>query len=176
MTASFFHREPEPGEREQWRKELAAPAAEDRAHYAIRRFVFRTGSEWFGLDPALLLFTGPLPPVHTVPFRPAGLAGVVNVRGRVTLCFLLEKILQCAPGPATARPMMLALEHAGWQVACRIEEAEGIQLFDPAAIAPPPATLPFNSRHVTGICTNGKRNVALLDTDRLFTALEEAAR
>lgn len=176
MNAAFFHREPEPGEREQWQKKLAEPVGENRTREALRRFVFRAGCEWFGLDPAMLLFAAPLPLVHTVPFRPEGLAGVVNVRGRVTLCFFLEKILQCAPGPTTDRPMMLALEQAGWQVACRIEEAKGVRLFDPTAIVPPPATLPFNSRHVTGICNDGKRNVALLDPERLFTALEEAAR
>lgn len=175
MKETIFNREPDSCDRQRWQEELAAPQDEARGRSGIRLFVFRCGGEWFGIDPKTVVLTDPLPPVHTVPHRAKALAGVVNLRGAVTLCFSLEEALQCSPGPASARPMLLALAYDGWQITCRVDEASGIFSFDPDTVTAPPATLSAG-RHVTGLFSEGGRSIARLDPEQLFNTLKEAAR
>jgi chemotaxis signal transduction protein len=177
MSTAFLQRKPDAADRERWRAELAAIPPATRHGERLVLFVFRVGGECFGIEPAHVELAAPLPGIHTVPHRGAALAGVVNVRGTVTLCFSLEHILGSTPDTAAARPMLLALTQRGWRVACRVDEAAGVAEFKPSALRPAPATLQATGRsHVKGIFTSGGgRDVAWLDAGSLFEAFDAAA-
>lgn len=178
MTFDFLEREPDAADRERWRAELAAPPPAVRDDGRIILFLFRIGSERFGIEPAHLDLALPAAAGHSIPHRSPALAGVVNVRGTVALCFSLADILGSLPGPAPASPMLLVLAHKGWRVACRVDAAEGVSGFERSALRPPPATLLAGARpHVKGIFPAGDNpDVAWLDAASLFTAFDAAAR
>lgn len=176
MTTDFLQREPDAGDRERWRTEIAAPPAVPNEDGRLVLFVFRVGGERFGIEPAHMELAAPLPGVHSIPHRGQALAGVVNVRGTITLCFSLADILGSAQGPATERPMMLVLSHRGWRVACRVDAAEGVSGFAQSDLQPPPATLrPAGRSHVKGIF-HSENEIAWLDASSLFEAFDAAAR
>lgn len=177
MNTVFLQRELEDCDRQQWRRELAAPLVADQAAQIVKLFVFRAGGEWFGIEPPAVVLTEPMPPVHSVPQRGKALVGVVNLRGSVTLCFSIADALHCLAGPVSARPMMVALVCDGWRVTCRVDDVAGIRSFDRKTLAEPPATLACAAtRHVIGIFQADKVSVAWLDRQKLFHTLQEAAR
>jgi chemotaxis signal transduction protein len=177
MTTAFFQREPRTEDRERWRSEIAAPPSANEDSRLVL-FVFRVGGERFGIEPAHVEHTAPLPDIHSIPHRGISIAGVVNVRGTVTLCFSLANVLGCAAGPASNRPMLIVLTHGGWRVACRVDEAEGVSSFAPSALQAPPTTLEAAGRsRVKGIFESGSGpGVGWLDVDSLFSAFDAAAR
>lgn len=176
MNAAFFQREPGAADRERWRSEVAAipPSSDHEGRLVL--FVFRVGGERFGIEPARVELATLLPDIHSMPHRGASLAGVVNVRGTVTLCFSLADVLGCAPGPAEERPMLLVLAHGAWRVACRVDKAEGMSSFAQADLQAPPSTLQA-ATHVKGVFESGNGpGVAWLDMGSLFEAFDAAAR
>ena len=177
MTTAFLQREPDPADRERWRDELAAIPPAARCGERLVLFLFRVGSERFGIESAYLELAAPLPGLHSMPHRREALAGVINVRGSVTLCFSLANILGCAAGPAPVRPMMLVLTHRTWRVACRVDACEGMAEFERSALLPVPATLLAASRtHLKGLFGAGDEpDVAWLDADSRFNAFNAAA-
>lgn len=178
MNVAFLQREPDAADRERWRDGLASPPPAARNQERLVLFVFRVGAERFGIEPANIDLAAPLPGLHSIPHRGAFLAGVVNVRGAVTLCFSLEDVLGSSPGPATDRPMMLVLSHGGWRVACRVDEAFGVSEFDRASLLPLPATSQAAGRsHLVGILPGGDgHDVGWLEAGSLFEAFDAAAR
>ena len=177
MTTAFLQREPDSADRERWRDELAAIPPAPRRGERLVLFLFRVGSERFGIEPAHLELAAPLPGIHSMPHRRDALAGVINVRGSVTLCFSLAKLLGCAAGPAPARPMMLVLTQRAWRVACRVDACEGMAEFERSALLPVPATLLAAGRtHLKGLFSAGAEpDVAWLDAESLFLAFHAAA-
>ena len=178
MNPAFFEREPSAADRERWRSQVAAepPSASHEGQLAL--FVFRVGGERFGIEPAHVELAAPLPGIHSIPHRGVSVAGVVNVRGTVTLCFSLADVLGSSSGPDMDRPMLLVLAHRGWRVACRVDEAEGMASFVQSGLQPPPVTLQAAGRaHVRGIFESETGpGVGWLDVDSLFGAFDAAAR
>jgi len=176
MTLDFLQREPTAADRENWRAELAAIPAATSHDGRVVLFVFRIGGERFGIEPTYIELATPLPTIHSMPHRGTALAGVVNVRGAVTLCFSLTEILGSAPGPGTAQPMLLVLTHGAWRVACRVDAAEGVAEFTTADLLPVPATLHATGRaHVTGTFA-ADPDIHWLSATSLFDAFDRAAR
>lgn len=177
MNHTHYQRDIEPGDREQWRRELAAPAIAARHPNRMQLLVFRAGSEWFGLEPGQVAFVAQLPALHTLPQRGKILAGLVSVRGTITLCFSVAAALNCAPGPDNRRPMMIALTPPDWHCACRVEEVSGVRFFDRDHLLAPPANLACAaSGHVRGLFADGARSIAWLDPAPLYKTFAEAAR
>ena len=178
MNTAFFQREPSVADRERWRSEIAAtlPTTDDDDRLVL--FVFRVGGERFGIEPAHVELAAPLPGIHSIPHRGASIAGVVNVRGAVTLCFSLADVLGCASGPSATRPMLLVLNHGGWRVACRVDDAEGVSSFARSDLQAPPATLQAaDHTHVKGILESGNGpGVGWLDVASLFEAFDLTMR
>jgi chemotaxis signal transduction protein len=176
MTTDFLQREPDASDRERWRTEVATPPPAQHDDERIVLFVFRVGGERFGIEPSHMELAAPLSGIHSIPHRGKALAGVVNVRGTVTLCFSLADILGSAPGPAPERPMMLVLAHRGWRIACRVDAAEGVSGFARSVLQPPPSTLRSAGRsYVKGIF-HSENDIAWLDLPSLFEAFDAAAR
>lgn len=165
----------EPEDRERWLEELAVPRDEKRNRQSAKSFVFRCGDEWFGLDPVAVVSVAPMSPVHSIPNRPPGLAGVVNYRGAITLCFSLEKLLQCNTDSASGQGMLLALRHNDWLIACVVDEVAGMVAYDSSEMKPPPATLSGGAAgRVAGLFSSQGRSIACLDVVSLFNTFKEA--
>jgi len=176
MTTAFLQRESDAADRERWRAELAAIPSATRRRERLVLFLFRVGKERFAIEPAHIELAAPLPGIHSIPHRRESLAGAINVRGSVTLCFSLANILGCSPGTPSDSPMILVLMRHAWRVACRVDACEGMAEFEPSALHPPPATLLAAARtHLKGIFSSGEGpDVAWLDVDSLFGAFDTA--
>lgn len=167
----------DPRDRERWQQELATRSTDHDGDDHERVFAFRCGNEWFAIDPTNVLQVDRMPVIHSIPDRPEALAGLINLRGVVTLCFSLKEILQCAPGPEAKTPLLLTLAQDGWQVGCQIDEAISIISFSSSATTPPPATLEaVASCHVTQLFSFNGHNVACLDADLLFNTFKKVAQ
>jgi len=177
MKTTIFNREIDAADRERWRQELALPLVDDRKSDWVTLFVFRVGAEWFGLDPMVLDLAEPMPKLHSLPHRGPVIAGVVNVRGTVSLCFSLEQVLSCLKGNVSPSPLMLVLSYQGWRVACKIEEAAGMVKFKKELLHPVPSTLAASrQRHIHGLFDWKSHGVGWIDAALLFQTFEEGAR
>ena len=178
MSIAFLQREPDAADRERWREALAVPPPASSKQERLVLFVFRVGTERYGIEPADIELAAPMPGFHSIPHRGSSLVGVVNVRGTVTLCFSLADVLGSLPCPAAERPMMLVLLNGGWRVACRVDEAFGVSEFDRSSLQPTPSSYQASGRtHLQGIMPAADgRDVGWLDASSLFEAFDVAAR
>ncbi len=178
MTTAFLQRQPDSSDRERWRAELATPPPSVHQNHRLVLFLFRVGNARYGIEPSCIELAAPLSTLHSMPHRSASLAGVVNVRGTVTLCFSLSHILSSSISPPSPRPMLLVLTHHGWRVACQVDEAVGVAEFERTSLLPVPATLDATSRaHVKGMfAIESGHDIGWLDAESLFKAFDAAAR
>lgn len=144
--------------------------------------VFRLQGEWLGLPTKALDEVAGTRAILTLPHRrdPAVL-GVTNVRGTLTACVSLGRLLGLdAPvagagreRPAAAR--MLIFGGAGRAVVLPVDEVEGIHSVDLEALEALPATLEGASlKYSRGVARCGQRSVGVLDETLLMQALERS--
>lgn len=143
--------------------------------------VFRAQREWLALPTRALDEVASIRGIISLPHRrdPAVL-GVTNVRGKLTVCVSLSRLLgldAAAPDarerPAAAR--MLIFGGAGRAVVLPVDEVEGMHAVDLGALEPLPATLEGASlRYTRGMARCGGRGVGVLDETLLMQALERS--
>ncbi|WP_447920234.1 chemotaxis protein CheW [Achromobacter aegrifaciens] len=143
--------------------------------------VFRVHREWLGLPTRALDEVAGIRSILSLPHRrdPAVL-GVANVRGTLTVCVSLARLLGLEAAaeasrerPATAR--MLILGGAGRAVVVPVDEVEGIHAVDLDGLEPLPATLEGASlKYSRGVARCGGRGVGVLDETLLMQALERS--
>lgn len=162
----------------------AAAAGPDGAPQArlSSLLVFRLGGEWLGLPTRALDEVAATRAILPLPHRrdPAVL-GVTNVRGTLTVCVSLGRLLGLDGAtadsgrerPATAR--MLIFGGAGRAVVLPVDEVEGIHGVDLEALLPLPATVEGASlKYSRGMARRGSRSVGVLDETLLMQALERS--
>ncbi|QKH39846.1 purine-binding chemotaxis protein CheW [Achromobacter pestifer] len=143
--------------------------------------VFRVHREWLGLPTRGLDEVAGTRSILSLPHRrdPAML-GVTNVRGSLTVCVSLARLLgleaamaDARERPATAR--MLILGGAGRAVVVPVDEVEGIHAVDLDGLEPLPATVEGASlKYSRGVARCGGRAVGVLDETLLMQALERS--
>ncbi|MFD4838564.1 chemotaxis protein CheW [Achromobacter sp. NPDC058515] len=143
--------------------------------------VFRVHREWLGLPTRGLDEVAGARGIMALPHRrdPAVL-GVTNVRGTLTVCVSLSRLLgldAAAPDlrerPAAAR--MLIFGGAGRAVVLPVDEVEGMHAVDLDALEPLPATVEGASlKYSRGVARCGDRSVGVLDETLLMQALERS--
>ncbi|KRC86033.1 CheW-like domain protein [compost metagenome] len=143
--------------------------------------VFRLHREWLGLPTRTLDEVASTRGIMRLPHRrdPAVL-GVTNVRGTLTVCVSLSRLLgldAAAPDarerPATAR--MLIFGGAGQAVVLPVDEVEGMHAVNLDALEPLPATVGGASlKYSRGMARCGGRGVGVLDETLLMQALERS--
>ncbi|WP_088159663.1 chemotaxis protein CheW [Achromobacter xylosoxidans] len=158
----------------------AGAAAEDRANLSSL-LVFRVNREWLGLSTRSLDEVAGTRSILSLPHRrdPAML-GVTNVRGSLTVCVSLARLLgleaamaDARERPATAR--MLIVGGAGRAVVVPVDEVEGIHAVDLDRLEPLPATVEGASlKYSRGVARCGGRAVGVLDETLLMQALERS--
>lgn len=142
--------------------------------------VFRLGREWLGLPTRVLDEVAGTRPVLTLPHRrdPAVL-GVTNMRGTLTVCVSLARMLNLEAATTDARERaaarMLIFGGAGRAVVLPVDEVEGIHAVDLEALEPLPATVEGASlKYSRGVARCGGRSVGVLDENLLMQALERS--
>ena len=144
--------------------------------------VFRLQGEWLGLPTKALDEVAGTRAILSLPHRrdPAVL-GVTNVRGTLTVCVSLGRLLGLEGAavdngrerPATAR--MLIFGGAGRAVVLPVDEVEGIHSVDLDALEALPATVEGASlKYSRGVIRCGARSVGVLDETLLMQALERS--
>ncbi|MFY4257176.1 chemotaxis protein CheW [Achromobacter xylosoxidans] len=144
--------------------------------------VFRLQGEWLGLPTKALDEVAGTRPILTLPHRrdPAVL-GVTNMRGTLTVCVSLGRLLGLEGAavdsgrerPAAAR--MLIFGGAGRAVVFPVDEVEGIHGVDLEALEALPATIEGASlKYSRGVVRYGARSVGVLDETLLMQALERS--
>ncbi|MGE8656352.1 MAG: chemotaxis protein CheW [Achromobacter sp.] len=144
--------------------------------------VFRLQREWLGLPTKALDEVAGTRAILPLPHRrdPAVL-GVTNVRGTLTVCLSLGRLLGLDGAAAEAgreRPAaarMLIFGGAGRAVVLPVDEVEGIHSVDLEALEPLPATVAGASlKYSRGVARRGQRSVGVLDETLLMQAVERS--
>lgn len=170
------------------RMDAAPPTAIDGVRSNAPRLsllVFRVEREWLGLPTRALDEVAPVRVVHALPHRrdPA-LLGLANVRGSLTVCVSLARMLgletQDAPASGDTReraglPRMLVMGAGGRGVVLPVDEVDGIYGIAEDAVEPLPATLSGSGMKFSrGVTLCGGRTVGLLDEVALARAIDRS--
>lgn len=177
----FFDRPAPAGYLDSWREILEQPeVARDADARSV--LVFRLGDEWLALPTAVLAEVTSPRQLHRVPHRSgAELAGIVNIRGQLQVCILLEGLLGL-PAPAVGIPVaastarLIVVERAGDRGAerwvFRVDEVAGVHRVPGQSLRDVPATISgAGTRATTALFSWHDRTVGLLDVSRLLDGL-----
>ena len=83
-----------------------------------------------------------------VPLAPAGIAGLVNLRGQVVMTIDLRPRLGLAPLAADAEPMMFVVQVDGEPISLLVDEIGDVMDVEESQFETPPDTLPASLREV----------------------------
>lgn len=163
---------------EHFRQPEAAAANNDRSVMA-----FRLGAEWLGLDTSLFSEVAPIAPIHRMPHRTArGMAGIVNVSGKLLPAVAMPDLLGTAPAAGVTQsrrifPRLLVMEWEGRSYAFAVDELHGIVRFASDEVQPPAATIGKGAQHyLTGVLARDDMHVGLLDAGLLGHQFERLLR
>lgn len=175
----FLNAPSPPGYLDEWTERLAVPIEEEAADL-LGLLIFRLADEWLALPLHALVEVTAAKPIHRVPHRAGILAGLVNIRGELTLCAHLWKILGL-PAPAETKAphaeRMLVVRRDSERWVLTVDSIEQVYRLPQSEIGAAPATVGRASGHLTrGVFAWENRAVGLLDEERLFEALRVKLR
>lgn len=135
--------------------------------------IFKLGGECYGLDIATVESIIKLQPVTAVPFTPACVEGVINLRGVVLPVVDLRRRLglpTVEPGKET-RIVIVELEPL--TVGLVVDAvSEVLRIPDTAIEPPPPLAVTVDASFITGIARVGEQLIILLDLDQVLAYQE----
>ena len=164
---------------DEWTERLAPPLEEEPADL-VGLLIFRLADEWLALPLSALLEVTATKPIHRVPHRAGILAGLVNIRGELTLCAHLRKVLglpapEAGAAPPAGRMLVIRRDSERWVLG--VDSVERVHRLPLAEVGVPPATIGRATGHLTrGVFAWENRSVGLLDEERLFDALRVKLR
>ncbi len=144
-------------------------------------FVFRTGGEWFALPAKLIQEVVDMGVIHSLPHRSTTiLRGVVNVRGKLELCFSIGGILGISRFEKTvdedekyiSPERLLVVEWEGERLVFPVSEVYGTFRFAEGMLQQLPVTVSGSKAAFTkGVLSVEGFDVGFLDDHILFGAL-----
>jgi len=164
------------GYREEWAGLLSRvkPAAADESSV----LVFRLDGEWLALETVLCAEVAEWRAPHRVAHRPARLlAGIVNIRGELSLCVSLHGVLGLEPDGKSERRRLVVVARDGVTWVFGADEVSGVVRFGEADVENTPMSVSEGlaplTRRVFRWEAAGQpaRRVGLIDAEALFTAL-----
>lgn len=116
-----------------------------------------------------------------LPNAPAGVRGIINLRGQVVPIFDLRVRLGAEATPPTATHVVIVVEAAAGQFGLLVDSVSDILMLDDAELQPVPPAATDGNGLLLALAAREDRMVSLLDLDRLVNGaetqllLEEAA-
>ena len=177
----FFDRPAPAGYLDSWREILEQPeVARDADARSV--LVFRLGDEWLALPTAVLAEVTSPRQLHRVPHRSgAELAGIVNIRGQLQVCMLLEGLLGLPAATvgipvAASTARLIVVERVGDRGAerwvFRVDEVARVHRVPGQSLRDVPATVSgAGTGATTSLFSWHDRTVGLLDVSRLLDGL-----
>lgn len=153
--------------------------ASEKKERILSAFIFRTGGEWFGLRAGLIQEVVDMGPIHSLPHRSSTiLRGVVNIRGKLELCFSIGGILgiERFEKPETKKryisPVRLVVaEKEGDRIVFPVSEVYGFFRYSERMLQQVPVTVSGSKAAFTrGIICVENFDAGFLDEQALFEA------
>lgn len=134
------------------------------------------GGQLFGIEVAHVRDVLAPPPMTRVPLAPAGVAGLLNLRGRIVVALDLRTRLGLAAAPGDARRMSVVVEYKGELYSLLIDSVGEVLRLEGDAAEPNPVTLDPAWRDVSaGIYRLDGALLVELDIAAVLDARAEAA-
>jgi len=144
-------------------------------------FVFRAGGEWLALAAKLIQEVVDMGVIHSLPHRNSTiLRGVVNIRGKLELCFSIGAILgidrlekvKKEDDKYISPPRLVVTERSGERIVFPVSEIYGTFRYAEGMLQPLPVTVSGSRAAFTkGILCVENFDVGLLDEAVLYEAL-----
>jgi chemotaxis-related protein WspD len=179
-----FDRATPAGYVKQWTDRYCEERAE-QSNTNLSIVVFRLAREWFSLPTRYFVHVEKTGFIHKIPHLSSDfLLGLVNVNGTVRLCFSIAGLLgaqfnEVAPhdDQVGVYRRFLVLSFNGQSFVFPVDEVGGIARVNTELIQNAPATLPSGRvEMIQGVIDLKGRQVAMLDSGRVFGTIEEAIR
>jgi purine-binding chemotaxis protein CheW len=107
--------------------------------------------------------------ITRVPLAPSGVAGAVNLRGRVVTLIDLRKRLDLPPRPAEAGGMVIGVDWNGDSYGLLVDSVGEVTQLPASSREDPPANLdPAWARAATGVHAFDDRIMVVLDVNRIL--------
>jgi len=152
-----------------------------RKEKILSAFVFRTGGEWFGLPAGLIQEVVDMGPIHSLPHRSSSvLRGVVNIRGKLELCFSIGGLLGIErfekPDKKKKKYIspvrLVVVAREGERIVFPVSEVYGFFRYSEGMLQPLPVTVSGSKAAFTkGIISVEDSDVGFLDDRILFDSL-----
>lgn len=145
----------------------------------LSAFIFRAGGEWFGLNAALIQEVVDMGPIHTLPHRSNTiLRGVVNIRGKLELCFSIggllgiERFQKTETKQKYISPVRLVVaEKEGDRIVFPVSEVYGFFRYSERMLQQLPVTVSGSKAAFTrGVLCVADFDAGFLDDNILFQA------
>ena len=129
---------------------------------------FYLSGEVYGLPLEQLREVARVSHLRRVPGAPAGVAGLVNLRGEILCALDVRAILGLSDQHASESPFLIALRGFGDPIGLIVDSIADIYAVAPSEIEPPPATWPAErSACFIGTARVGAGLMGMLDLARL---------
>lgn len=175
----LLERELPAGYLEERTRQFAQAEAPAESGAAGKAAIFRIEKEWLALPSPVLTEVVPLQPIHPLPHRHGNIVlGVANIRGSLTVCVSLARLLALEPDAAAMaaerrQQRLLLIEGGRGRLAFAVDEMHGIHPFRERELLPVPQTLArATGRYTTAMLPWRGFTVACLDAERVIHALE----
>jgi chemotaxis-related protein WspD len=147
----------------------------DTAQHDSSSLVFRIGDEWLALPTSMFVLVAPQAAPHRLPHRDArGLAGIVNIGGKLYPCIALAELLGIGAvqtTPRTGRHTFARLLLVQWgqqDYALPVSDLHGIVRYASATVQAPAATINKGLlRFLTGVIAHDDMMIGCLDAGLL---------
>lgn len=132
-------------------------------------FFLRIGEMLFAFDAAHIAEVIRLPPITRVPGAPNFLLGVGAHRGEVLPVVDLAPLLRLGNTAVSVRTRAAITRSDGIVVAIIADQLEGLRWFKAAAIAPPPVGGEGAVEFLSGVVTDPRGSISIIDLPRLLS-------
>lgn len=138
---------------------------------ATQYVTFRIGEAFYGVEVMRISETLGHHPRTPVPLAPAGIAGLVNLRGQVVMTVDLRPRLGLAALGPESESMMVVVEIDDDSVSLLVDEVGEVLTLDDDQFETPPDTLPADARElITGAYKLDRGLLLTLDVDAALAA------
>lgn len=145
---------------------LARPAQAPAAHAAVEVLEFRLARDRYALETRHVAGVLPLFELAPVPCTPAFIAGVVNVRGRITAVIDLQKFFGLPTRGLTDLHHIIVVRGGGMELGLLADAIVGVRADARDALQPSlPAPGGIPAEYVTGMTAD---RLLVLDLDRIL--------